>query len=362
MEKAELLATFTEHVETYARYRGFIDKARSRQDDFSTAVIEKVCLDNEVKSQGVSAEVVPLIADVDKVIEGLQFARDDIETTKASADERMEELKLRQLIGELEGDAFDAEAAALQSELDSSGQRIEEIESEIQSFQAVLESWLELSESAGHASGRTDGEEESSFDEASEDLLREDLSDVYGDEDAAAPEIEEPLEEVAIEVGEVSDDVGVDVDFALDDAGGEDLDILAEAGEMDIDLLGGDDAEEIGVELTGAEGEIPPADEDGPRRALLLYQEGTPEEQIYPFTSDIITIGRGRENDIQIKNDSKVSRYHCKIFLRGDNFYIEDNKSSNGSLVNGELVTERRLFGGEEIVIGETFFRFRIMA
>jgi hypothetical protein len=101
-------------------------------------------------------------------------------------------------------------------------------------------------------------------------------------------------------------------------------------------------------------------DGEPPRRAYLLYQEGTADEQMYPFSGDQLTIGRGRENDIQIKNDSKVSRYHCKIFRRGNNFYIEDQKSSNGSLVNGELITDRRLFGGEEIVIGETFFRFRI--
>ena len=101
--------------------------------------------------------------------------------------------------------------------------------------------------------------------------------------------------------------------------------------------------------------------DDGTRRALLLYQEGTQEEQSYPFTGDEITIGRGRDNDIQIKNDSKVSRKHCRLFRKEGAFYIQDNKSSNGSLVNGELITERRLFGGEEVIVGETFFRFRIM-
>ena len=56
-----------------------------------------------------------------------------------------------------------------------------------------------------------------------------------------------------------------------------------------------------------------------------------------------------------------MSRYHCRITRQGNNFYIEDVKSSNGTLVNGELITDRRLFGGEEVIIGETFFRFRIM-
>ena len=94
---------------------------------------------------------------------------------------------------------------------------------------------------------------------------------------------------------------------------------------------------------------------------MLLYQEGTAEEQIYPFTGEVMSLGRGRDNDVQVKNDSKVSRYHCKLYRRGPNFYIEDNKSANGTLVNGELITERRLFGGEEVIIGETFFRFRIL-
>lgn len=97
------------------------------------------------------------------------------------------------------------------------------------------------------------------------------------------------------------------------------------------------------------------------RRAILLSNEGTPDEQIYALTGEVFTVGRGRDNDLQIKNDSKVSRFHCKVYRRGANYYLEDNKSSNGTMVNGELISERRLFGGEELVIGETFFRFRVM-
>ena len=118
--------------------------------------------------------------------------------------------------------------------------------------------------------------------------------------------------------------------------------------------------DEIGVdaseEASGAD-----VEDDASRRAILLSNEGTPDEQIYALTGDVFTIGRGRDNDLQIKNDSKVSRFHCKLYRRAANFYLEDNKSSNGTMVNGELISERRLFGGEELVIGETFFRFRVM-
>jgi hypothetical protein len=162
---------------------------------------------------------------------------------------------------------------------------------------------------------------------------------------------------VAIETDEGGADDQAEIGYGYGD----------EAAEIELELGGGaprDDGNE-GIDLSSmldgaAAVEAEPASTEL-RRALLLYQEGTPEEQIYPFTGDVLTVGRGRDNDIQIKNDSKVSRYHCRVFRRGANFYIEDNKSSNGTLVNAELITERRLFGGEEIIIGETFFRFRIM-
>jgi hypothetical protein len=40
---------------------------------------------------------------------------------------------------------------------------------------------------------------------------------------------------------------------------------------------------------------------------------------------------------------------------------VVDNKSANGTLVDNDLITEKRLFGGEEIIIGETPFRFRVL-
>ncbi len=96
---------------------------------------------------------------------------------------------------------------------------------------------------------------------------------------------------------------------------------------------------------------------EGPR---LMVTPPDGEEQMYPFTGEVMSMGRGRNNDIQIKNDGKISRYHCRIFRRGDEFIIEDNKSSNGTLVNGKLVTRQRLDGGEQVQIGETRMTFHL--
>lgn len=95
--------------------------------------------------------------------------------------------------------------------------------------------------------------------------------------------------------------------------------------------------------------------------AVLVQSEGSPEERLYPLVGDQLTIGRGRENDIQLKRDLKVSRYHCKIYRKGTGFALEDMKSSNGSYVNGELAEVTTLTGGEEVVVGDSRFRFRVL-
>ena len=96
-------------------------------------------------------------------------------------------------------------------------------------------------------------------------------------------------------------------------------------------------------------------------KPVLILGEGTEDEKVFDFASEKFIIGRGRDNDMQIKNDSKVSRYHCEVYKKGDAYEIKDNKSANGTLVNGELITTQQLGGGEEIIIGETFVRFKLL-
>ena len=39
-------------------------------------------------------------------------------------------------------------------------------------------------------------------------------------------------------------------------------------------------------------------------------------------------------------------------------WFAEDLGSMNGTRVNGELIRRKQLFGGEELVIGNTLYRF----
>ncbi len=91
---------------------------------------------------------------------------------------------------------------------------------------------------------------------------------------------------------------------------------------------------------------------------LIVVEEGIRTELDLP--GPVITVGRALDNDIRLSN-TRVSRNHSRIEARGDQAWVIDLGSANGTLVNGELITERRLFGGEEVIIGETFFRFRML-
>ena len=69
----------------------------------------------------------------------------------------------------------------------------------------------------------------------------------------------------------------------------------------------------------------------------------------------VTTIGRASDNFVSFPEDSNVSRYHAEIESRGDDFYIIDLDSSNGTTVGGARVSgEKLLKNGDKIVFGGT--------
>ena len=71
-----------------------------------------------------------------------------------------------------------------------------------------------------------------------------------------------------------------------------------------------------------------------------------------------LSIGRSGEADIQI-DDRYASGLHARIYAHRGHFYIEDLKSTNGTLLNDEVLAgEAELAPGDLIRIGDTEFRF----
>lgn len=48
-----------------------------------------------------------------------------------------------------------------------------------------------------------------------------------------------------------------------------------------------------------------------------------------------------------------VSKFHCTMYFKGKDLYIKDNNSTNGTYVNGEPVTDRKLMNSDIITLGK---------
>jgi len=77
----------------------------------------------------------------------------------------------------------------------------------------------------------------------------------------------------------------------------------------------------------------------------------------FEIDREFISIGRKHENDIQL-NDLTVSGRHALISKVGDNVYIEDLNSTNGTLVNGNYISKYALQHGNVVQVGHHLFTF----
>ncbi|KOA19608.1 FHA domain-containing protein FhaB [Clostridium homopropionicum DSM 5847] len=70
-----------------------------------------------------------------------------------------------------------------------------------------------------------------------------------------------------------------------------------------------------------------------------------------------LTIGRNDDNQLVLK-DPYVSGHHAVIFLKNNDYVIEDLKSTNGTLLNNaKLEKQSYLNIDDEIAIGEYVFK-----
>jgi pSer/pThr/pTyr-binding forkhead associated (FHA) protein len=72
---------------------------------------------------------------------------------------------------------------------------------------------------------------------------------------------------------------------------------------------------------------------------------------------EIVTIGRNPGNDICIDNLA-VSSFHAKIIKQGDNYIIEDLKSTNGTFLNKKKIIKAALNDNDSIIIGKHTLTF----
>ena len=89
---------------------------------------------------------------------------------------------------------------------------------------------------------------------------------------------------------------------------------------------------------------------------LILSFDGVVLKAVAVGT-DRITIGRKPDNDIQVDNLA-VSSLHAVVTREGDDIVIEDQHSTNGTIINGQLVTRAVLKNFDVIELGKHKLKF----
>jgi diguanylate cyclase (GGDEF)-like protein len=97
----------------------------------------------------------------------------------------------------------------------------------------------------------------------------------------------------------------------------------------------------------------PPSKKRGDERAYIIVLAGQNVGEMYKVSAEQITLGRGGAADVRLV-DEGISRFHCRILVDDDDLYVEDLKSRNGTFLNGERVTRRKLEDGDKIQLGRT--------
>src|SRR5208282_1844729 len=72
-----------------------------------------------------------------------------------------------------------------------------------------------------------------------------------------------------------------------------------------------------------------------------------------------VTIGRGDKNAFQIVERS-VSNQHCEVLLRGNELVVRDLRSTNGTFIGGETISEAVLQPGQTMRLGLVDLRLEI--
>lgn len=82
-----------------------------------------------------------------------------------------------------------------------------------------------------------------------------------------------------------------------------------------------------------------------------------PQGFFYPIREGRQNIGRANTNSLHI-NDNSLSSEHAIILYRNGRFILQDEMSSNGSLLNGhEVIGQKELVHGDCLIMGSnTFF------
>jgi hypothetical protein len=93
-----------------------------------------------------------------------------------------------------------------------------------------------------------------------------------------------------------------------------------------------------------------------PERLFTIFH-GPDAGRTFVLADRPVTLGREEGLEV-VLHDDRASRLHARLLPDGDGAIVVDAGSSNGTFVNGILVSERRIVQGDVVTIGSSRFVF----
>lgn len=93
--------------------------------------------------------------------------------------------------------------------------------------------------------------------------------------------------------------------------------------------------------------------------ALFRMEPGSANLDEFLMEKEVALFGRGSNCDV-VLTEKKASRKHFEVRRQGLSFFLKDLNSANGTVVNGNAVTETELVAGDVIQVGESKIEFSI--
>lgn len=83
-------------------------------------------------------------------------------------------------------------------------------------------------------------------------------------------------------------------------------------------------------------------------------------DEAFALVKDVTHVGRGMIADVRL-DDHTVSARHAIVVMRGDRLRILDDRSTNGTVVNGRRVEQAELHDGDVVVLGRVVLTYRVI-
>jgi two-component system cell cycle response regulator len=88
-------------------------------------------------------------------------------------------------------------------------------------------------------------------------------------------------------------------------------------------------------------------------RPYFIILAGSNLGRMFRIEGDEVILGRATGATVRLEDDG-ISRNHAKVVMRGDELWIEDLGSQNGTFINGIKITTQALKDGDKIQVGAT--------